>query len=184
MTTRHAHRGARAEQIAAPELLIRIKKNPDGSAALTCVRRDGTSTWQRQLGKVGLVFPPHDLTHYAVETTLGYRRGFFGLVADGWQIDDFAAPWPRGPLPVDALEVETIVGFFDMERLSGAEMPAVDFNEHAARFVAGRRAGAAAPIQPLDDGELARVRAVRDELLTRWLAIDAGATMELPFTRG
>jgi hypothetical protein len=26
----------------------------------------------------------HDLTHYAVETALGYRRDFFGLITEGW----------------------------------------------------------------------------------------------------
>lgn len=47
------------------------------------------------------MFPPHDLTHYTVETTFGYRHGFFGLIAGGWDISDFGAPWPRGPLPAE-----------------------------------------------------------------------------------
>jgi hypothetical protein len=51
-----------------------------------------------------------------VETTLSYAHGFYGLIADGWEIADFAAPWPRGPVPHDALEVELIVGFFESER--------------------------------------------------------------------
>ncbi|MDF2775439.1 MAG: hypothetical protein K0S86_4940, partial [Geminicoccaceae bacterium] len=70
-------------------LRIRIKKNADGSAALTCIRADGSVTWQRQEGAQGRFFPRHDLTHFAVETTLGHRRGFYGLVAEGWNITDF-----------------------------------------------------------------------------------------------
>ena len=62
-------------------LAIRLKRHTDGSASLTLTRTDGSVTWQRQLGQTGNVFPPHDITHYAVETTLGYEHGFFGLVA-------------------------------------------------------------------------------------------------------
>ena len=62
-----------------PDLVIRIKKKTDGSAALSCTRADGSVTWQRQDGKLGLFFPLHDLTHYAVETTLGFSRAFYGL---------------------------------------------------------------------------------------------------------
>ena len=48
-------------------LTIRIKKNTDGSAALSCTRADGSVTWQRQVGAQGRFFPLHDLTHSAVE---------------------------------------------------------------------------------------------------------------------
>jgi len=54
-------------------MLIRIKKKTDGAAALSCVRPDGTVTWQRQDGLQGRFFPLHDLTHYAVETVLDFR---------------------------------------------------------------------------------------------------------------
>ncbi len=74
------------------DLLIRIKKNTDGSAALSCLRADGSVTWQRHNGKQGRFFPFHDLTHYAVETVLEHRRGFYGLVAGGWDLTDFGNP--------------------------------------------------------------------------------------------
>ena len=57
----------------APPLRIRLKRHSDLSASLTLTRRDGSVTWQRQRGSLALVFPSHDLTHYAVESTLGYR---------------------------------------------------------------------------------------------------------------
>lgn len=74
-----------AEPLApAPALRISIKKKPDGSAALSLRRADGSVTWQRQEGIQGRCFPLHDLTHYAVETVLGLDQAFFGLVASGW----------------------------------------------------------------------------------------------------
>lgn len=171
-----------------PDLTITLKRHPDGSASLACTRPDGTTTWQRQTGQLAHFFPQHDLTHYAVETTLGFRRGFYGLIADGWDIGDFAAPWPRGPMPPEGGQVELIVGFFDAERAAGAPMTAAEFREHAARFIAAREAKRpgveiAAP-RALSDEELQRVRARRAELLARWFAVREGDALELEFQRG
>jgi len=112
-----------------PELLIRIKKKTDGSAALTCTRADGSVTWQRQDDQLGAFFPLHDLTHYAVERVLELPRAFYGLLAEGWDLSDFGKPWAKGPLPVDAHIAELIVGFFDLERATGFLGTAEEFNE-------------------------------------------------------
>jgi hypothetical protein len=165
-------------------MLIRFKHHPDGSASLTCIRGDGTSTWQRQQGSLGVVFPPHDLTHYAVETTLGYRRGFYGLIAAGWEISDFAKPWPRGEIPEEAREVEMIVGFFDTERRSLTRLTEAEFNDHAARFVAAsqvRKPGSLGTVRSLTEAEIDTVRDCRAELLRRWAAVEPGQVLELPF---
>ena len=102
-----------------PELSIRIKKKNDGSAALSCTRADGSTTWQRQDGQLGLFFPLHDLTHYAVETVLGFKRAFYGLLAEGWDITSFNEPGISKRLPEDAGLAEVLVGFFDVERATG-----------------------------------------------------------------
>jgi hypothetical protein len=168
------------------DLHIRLKRHPDGSASLTCTRRDGSVTWQRQNGPTALVMPAHDLTHYAVEGTLGFRQGFYGLLADGWEITDFANPWPRGPIPDEALVVELIVGFFDAERRQGEAMTAEAFQAQAEQYVASRLAvGRKMPhgLRPLSDEELERVRARRAELLARWTAVPAGGALDLEYVR-
>ncbi|WP_309672015.1 hypothetical protein [Gemmatimonas sp.] len=165
-------------------LHIRLKRHADGSASLTCTRRDGSVTWQRLHGPTALVMPIHDLTHFAVETALGFRQGFYGLLADGWEITDFAKPWPRGPIPDEALVVELIVGFFDAERRQGEAMTAEAFAAQAAQYVASREAvGKTIPAgrRQLTDSELGRVRAKRDELLARWAAVPAGGDLDLEF---
>jgi hypothetical protein len=171
-----------------PDLLIRFKRHPDGSASLTCTRRDGTTTWQRQQGQLGAVFPPHDLTHYAVETTLRYRAGFYGLIADGWEIADFAKPWPRGPIPGEATEVELIVGFFDAERRNLAQWSEAEFNDHATQYDAARRSlrpsAVTGDVRRLRADELAAVRAARADLLARWAALASGEALELVLERG
>jgi len=164
-----------------PDLLIRFKKNKDGSAALTCVRSDGSATWQRQNGKLGAVFPPHDLTHYAVETTLGFDHAFFGLIADGWEISDFAAASRPAPLTDESLEVEIFVGAFDLERMTGQQSTADEFNAQA-RFVASRNGGGFLP-RPLTEEDLACVRETRANVFAKWAAVEPGGTLELPFER-
>jgi hypothetical protein len=169
--------------VMAPDLRIRLKRHGDGSASLTLTRADGSVTWQRQNGSLGVVFPPHDLTHFAIESELHFRSGFYGLVADGWEISDFAAPWPRGAIPAEAREVELIVGFFDSERRSMDRWDAAAFNEHAEKFVAAGKYAGKIKVPVLRDEDIARVRAVRDHLLQRWHALPPGDSMELEFRR-
>jgi hypothetical protein len=164
-----------------PILKIRLKRRSDGSAALTCERADGSVTWQRQEGSIGMVFPSHDLTHYAVETALGYYHGFFGLVADGWDISDFAAPWSRGPIPREALEVELIVGLLDMQRLMNADWTVSELLEQGKLYVASR--GKNAQLPELTDEMLARVLEQRRSVFSRYAAIAPGQTLELVFDR-
>ncbi|MEP6620236.1 MAG: hypothetical protein ABJE47_13015 [bacterium] len=166
-----------------PSLSIRIKRHSDGSASLTLTRADGGVTWQRQKGQLGNVFSPHDLTHYAVETSLGYDKAFYGLVADGWEIADFASPWPRGEIPREAREVELIVGFFDSERRNSEHWTTKEFNAHAVTFVSASKYAETLPPPVLTDDQIARVRTLRDELLARWFATRPGNAIELVFEK-
>lgn len=165
--------------MATPPLTIRIKKHADGSAALTCTRADGTVTWQRQQGAQAAFFPRHDLTHFAVETVLGHTRGFYGLVASGWDLTDFGAPWPRGPLPADLDPTELIVGFLDTERATGERWSAAEFNDKAAGYYRDHKLPSAPPT--LSDEQLGRVRQRRAELFAAWDAVPVGGTIELAF---
>ena len=165
---------------APPELLIRLEKKPDGRAVLSCRRADGTVTWQRQEGARGACFPIHDLTHYAVETVLEHRRGFYGLVADGWDLTDFGAPWPKGRLPADLDPSELLVGFFDAERASGSQWSAAEFNDQATGYSAAH--GLAASPR-LNEPELPRIRETLRTLLAEWRALAPGAALEFPFER-
>lgn len=162
-----------------PRLTIRIKKNADGTAALTCARADGTVTWQRQQGAQGQFFPRHDLTHYAVESILGFRHAFYGLVADGWDLSDFGPPWRRGRLSDDAHAAELIVGFLDVEQASLTRWPASDFNDKAEGYYRDHNLRTTPPT--LTDDDLARIRQRRAELFAQWDAVPDGGTLELAF---
>jgi hypothetical protein len=145
-------------------LKVEISKREDGAGVLRCTRDDGSVTWQK-LPKHGAHFALHDLTHYAVETALGYRRGFFGLIAEGWEVEDTTGKGARGPLPAEALEVERIVGLFDSERGSGGLWTVDEFNAFSPR--------------PLSEADILRVRSVRGELFRRWSGVATGQKLEL-----
>jgi hypothetical protein len=149
---------------------VEIVKRADGAGVLRCTRADGSVTWQKQ-EKHGVHFALHDLTHFAVETTLGYRRGFFGLIAEGWDIEDTSGKGKRGPLPDETTEAESIVGLFDMERLAGALWTAEEMNSvsHTARRLAVE--------------EILAVRKRRGELFRQWSAVPAGGTLELLYQK-
>ena len=149
-----------------PKLNSRLKRHPDGSASIALTRADGTVTWQRQKGSLAMVFPSHDLTHFAVEQTLGYRGAFYGLVADGWEISDFALPWPRGPIPDEAREVELVVGLFDGMRREREGWDALQFNAELERLATDSRLVRSLS-RTLTDDDIERVRALRNDLLAR-----------------
>lgn len=161
-----------------PPMVIRIKKGADGRTTLSCARADGTTTWQRQEGAQASFFPRHDLTHYAVETVLGQRQGFYGLVAAGWDLSDFGTPWPRGKLPKEANLVEMIVGFFDLDRASGQMESVEELNTQLATFCEEKALPAP---EKLTEEDLSRVRQKRGELFAQWEAVERGGVLELQF---
>ena len=150
---------------------VQFTKKADGSGVLRCVRSDGSVTWQKQTDRHAAYFSLHDLTHFAVEIALGLRRGFFGLIAEGWDIEDTTGKGARGPLPPEAGEAEMIVGLFSAERASGVIWTVDEFHESAA-MVGTRK---------LTFDEIVRVKKKRSELFQQWSAVEPGATLELQF---
>lgn len=150
---------------------VQITKKADGSGVLRCVRADGSATWQKQTDRHAAYFSLHDLTHFAVETTLGFRRGFFGLIAEGWDIEDTTGKGARGPLPPEAGEAEQIVGIFSAERAGGVIWTVDEFNESAAMVGTCE----------LSFDEIARVKKKRSELFQQWSDVAPGETLELQF---
>ena len=157
-------------------MTIRFTKGQNKPDTLTCRRDDGSCTW------TALNLPAaHDLGHYALETTLGCRHAFFGLLAQGWDIQDFGRPDPktgRKPtIPPEAIQAEALAGLLDMERRS-AHPPAYGiFTE----MLASACAGLGVPAPALDAAQLAAIRACHAALLRRWAETAEGMSLELDF---
>jgi hypothetical protein len=159
-------------------VIIEFAKRKDGNTVLRCVRDDGSSTWQRNENQQARFFPLHDLTHFAVESELGFRQGFFGLIAAGWKIEETTGKSVRGALPNEALEAEHFVSSFMAEWNSETEWSAAEFNAQAAAFAESRRLPAP---RSLTDQQLARVRDRFKELCARWRDLPDGETLRLEF---
>ncbi len=147
-------------------LKIEIVKQPDGGGVLRCTREDGSITWQTQ-AKHAQHFALHDLTHYSVETALASKSGFFGLIAQGWNIEDTTGKGSRGPLPEEAVAIEKVVGIFDTERASGARWTLDQFQEYSPRA--------------LTRDQVDQIRKLRGEVFARWSGTDPGQSLELTF---
>ena len=153
---------------------IRLKKGRDGPDSLACVREDGTSTWKRL--QRGIAF--HDLTHYAVESELEIRDGFYGLLESGWSFEKFEDAEERSLIPPGAMWIEFLVNQFMTEATGGEFYDEDTFHEHLVRSTEKIRF--AIP-RKLDAETLARVRGRIVEVIGRWRSLPVGETLELPF---
>lgn len=162
-------------------MIVEIEKRADGSSLLRCTRPDGSVTWQETQSRHGAYFPLHDLIHFAVETVLRTRSGFFGLIAQGWAIEDTTGKGARGPIPTEARNVELIVGLLQSESASGQEWSSAQFMEQAALFAASRNEDVTMEVT---DEQLQAIRARMRDLHSRWGAIRVGGVLPLDFPLG
>jgi len=160
-----------------PELRIQFTKRADGSVILRCTRKDSSVTWQRH-DKHAVFFGLHDLSHFAVETVLGLGQGFYGLLADGWDITDTTGKGMKGKLSGASILAEHIVGLIDRERSGGAEpLTAAAFNEELEKMT-----GLA--VKPaFTDVQLTAARNRIAALHRQWAATPPGGTLDLTFDR-
>ena len=154
-------------------MLIRLKKDAT-APVLTCIRDDGSTTWAKM--PYGSFFPRHDLMHYALETVLGFREAFFGLIASGWSVEAFTEPGVAKRLPLEAKYAEFLVEQLEREHRSGECSTADAFNATIADSV---RQANLAPNRPLLQKEIDAIRARFEELLARYVALPDGKKLEL-----
>ena len=143
------------------------KHKPD---TLTCVRDDGSVTWTQLHGG----FVQHDFAHYVIETTLGLKNAFLGLVAKGYDIPDFNQPKAKRPfeIPKEAIEVEPIVALLQADLLDSAIESNGIFQNHSAGL----------PITVTDE-QLEVMRQRLRKLLHQWKDLQPGESMTLQFKK-
>jgi hypothetical protein len=141
---------------------------------LRCVRRDGSATGCA-MPRQGIL--PHDLVHYVVESTLGWRHAFYGMIAAGTDIGGAMeqAHDPGNAALVDqAIHVEAIVESLQAQLWSGA-FDAAMFDEGVRTACTGR--GRSVPALPADIGrQLFDAVLLLDE---RWRQVPWHGTLEL-----
>lgn len=141
---------------------------------LRCVRDDGSET-ATSMPRQGIL--PHDLVHYVVESGLGWRDGFLGLVAAGfdigWSMEQTHDPANR--MTADqAVHAEAVVESLQAQLWSGA------FDD--ALFLDGVRGacdvrGRGVPALPAGIGQVLFERALA--LNARWQQVPFHGALEL-----
>jgi len=147
-------------------------RHADRPHTITCVRDDGTTVGQRSTD----FFVHHDLTHYAIETTLGLTDAFWGLLNQGWEFSSFEEREPgtrkARVLPPEAYLAEVLAGSYDLEVAAGPQP-----DEDRAIALAGLGLSIPSPTTE----QFQRIRSRRAELHQRWRDLDQGAWLELEF---
>lgn len=102
------------------KLIATKRGKADKYDGLRCIRRDGSES-ACDMPRQGIL--PHDLAHCVVESALGYRHGFLGLVAGGAEIRDIVDivhdPANR-TIADEATRIEAIVESLQAQLWSGA----------------------------------------------------------------
>ena len=160
-------------------MIIRFVKNQEKPNTIICQRSDGSSSFAKLYSGLEI----HDLAHYVVESELNMTTAFYGLVARGFDIEDFGMDRelrPKELLPSglsdQALQAEHIVNLLQVE-----------FSEpgNAFNFIDTLRAillekGIRFP-QALNEESLGRIRARLKELMTQWNSLPYGSGIQLSF---
>ncbi len=127
-------------------------------------------------------FEAHDLAHFAVETELGFKKAFYGLLADGYTIQDFELPRDQRPealmpvnLPPESLQTEHMVNLLMTEY---QHPEGFNFETTLKEILEEHELG-----QPigLTAASLERIRGSFHELLSRWNALAEGEELHLTF---
>ncbi|MGB3589952.1 MAG: hypothetical protein WBA23_25620 [Tunicatimonas sp.] len=158
---------------------IQFTKQQNRPSVFKCFRPDGTETW---MSITQLFALEHDIVHYAVETTLGFRQAFYGMLLRGYNVTDFAAPRHLRPaallpinLPLEAQQTEMLVNLFQTELHDGTSME--DFIG-IAKFTFEAQV---VPFPDINEQQVGQIRARIRALLRQWHELPTGATLELNF---
>lgn len=98
------------------QMIISFQKKEE-RAILHITRSDGSTT-KSETNHIGVI---HDLCHYCVEQLMEFDHAFYGLIDEGYDVDDFEKPRYKRPeklipknLPVEAKQAEHMAGLFQL----------------------------------------------------------------------
>jgi hypothetical protein len=162
-----------------PRLTFHLKKRADAKSQLILTREDGSHT----LGTVGPADgygPVHDLTHYAIEQTLGLDEGFLGLCASGWEINDFEVKGTAARLPREAVFAEVAAGELSRQLLTRQVTSREDFLWAVDLSMKQQPGTFDRPF--ITEEQFAAIHALIAAEWKRWRELPANGTLELTYT--
>lgn len=158
-------------------LSIRIKKVTDAPSVLIVERSDGSKTYS----KLEPDFEIHDIAHFVVEKQLNCKNAFYGMLAQGYRIDEFQLPkevrpralWPQN-MPQEAFVTEHLVNLLTIDFMqSETEMDIAKILESILKDK-----GLPFP-STLDNEKLASIRNELSDLMAKWNELQRGKELKL-----
>ena len=162
-----------------PRLTFQLKKRADAKSQLVLIREDGTHT-MGTIGPSDGYGPVHDLTHYAIESTLGLSEGFLGLCASGWEIKDFEVKGTAARLPREAVFAEVAAGELSRQLLTRQVTSLADFLWAVDLSLKQQPGTFDRP--PISEEQFTAIHALIAAEWQRWRELPANGTLELTFT--
>lgn len=149
---------------------LRFEKAKHGQYRLAIQREDGS----RDAREMQAGYLAHDLMHFAYESRVRTRRGFYGRVAAGRALD--AADGMRASADKDALAIEVVVGTLQGAVAHGMTPELVV--ERASELLITQ--GHTVPVE-LDAGLVIAVLADFRRLAGQWASLGVDEALELRF---
>jgi len=156
-------------------MLIELKKHAHKPPTLSCTRSDGSVTWQ-SYGNHGGFFPFHDIAHFVVETELGYRNAFFGMIAAGRNLGDFG-PGDAVKMHPEAMHAEMLVGLLTTAEANGTELPFADIK----KTIDAKCDEIGIPPISLSEDQRKVIQSRCSDLSDKWKDLPFGAGLTLSF---
>ena len=140
----------------------------------SCKRKDGSSTWKH----AGYFFMLHDMAHYSVETVLSLKKGFFGMVAAGTNINDFDLPKEQRnfQLTEEAIFTEQLVNLVVIDHTQGRM-------ENLVEILSSVHDENLKPdlLQLITEDKLEKIRNTYREMMIQWSNVPLNGFMQLSF---
>jgi hypothetical protein len=162
-----------------PTLTFELKKRADAKVQLVLIREDGSRT-MGTIGPAEGYGPVHDLTHFAIESTLGLDEGFLGLCASGWEIADFEVKGTAARLPGEAIFAEVAAGELSRQLMMRQVSSLEDFLWAVDLSLEQQGGGVARPA--VNEEQFAAIHALIADEWRRWRELAPNGTLQLTYT--
>ena len=152
---------------------VLFTKTGSNEDVLSCKRKDGTVTWMHASN----FFILHDLCHYTIETTLSLKKAFFGMLANGTDITEFALPKEQRPfdLTSEALFAEHLVNLVVIDYTQGRMTSLIEI------FTETYNDAGSGLINLINEEKLENIRLNFASLVQQWQSIREGESLNLIF---
>ena len=135
-------------------------------------RSNGAKTWMN----ADDFFIAHDLSHYAIEKTLGYKTAFYGMINSGIELTDFLDKEKRNAMDFtdEAMYAESMANLFLIDNKQGK---IENFNQLQQEAL--QTGFPKAKLLHLSEEQIDAIRNYLSQLLVQWSYLSSGESLQL-----